>query len=66
MILALAYTYYPPGAVDKDGRPGRRRHLMQLWLLAPESEGGWKLPYRDTLEKKREVYRLTTLLLSIP
>ncbi|OQD60326.1 hypothetical protein PENPOL_c024G07409 [Penicillium polonicum] len=48
-----AYTDHPPGAVDEDGRPARRRHLMRLWLSAPESEGGWKLPYHDTLEKKR-------------
>ncbi|KAJ5579637.1 uncharacterized protein N7459_005622 [Penicillium hispanicum] len=48
-----AYTDHPPGAVDEEGRPARRRHLMRLWLSAPESEGGWKLPYHDTLEKKR-------------
>ncbi|KAJ5151337.1 uncharacterized protein N7482_010589 [Penicillium canariense] len=48
-----AYTDHPPGAVDDDGQPARRRHLMRLWLSAPESEGGWKLPYHDTLEKKR-------------
>ncbi|KAJ5815773.1 hypothetical protein N7474_007550 [Penicillium riverlandense] len=48
-----AYTDHPPGAVDENGRPARRRHLMRLWLSAPESEGGWKLPYRDSLEKKR-------------
>ncbi|KAL4898549.1 hypothetical protein BDV59DRAFT_206892 [Aspergillus ambiguus] len=48
-----AYTDHPPGAVDEDGQPARRRHLMRLWLAAPESEGGWKLPYHDTLEKKR-------------
>ncbi|KAJ5084950.1 hypothetical protein NUU61_009529 [Penicillium alfredii] len=48
-----AYTDHPPGAVDEDGQPARRRHLMRLWLAAPESEGGWKLPYHDSLEKKR-------------
>ncbi|KXG53371.1 Taurine catabolism dioxygenase TauD/TfdA [Penicillium griseofulvum] len=48
-----AYTDHPAGAVDEDGRPARRRHLMRLWLSAPESEGGWKLPYHDSLEKKR-------------
>ncbi|KAJ5863544.1 uncharacterized protein N7529_005460 [Penicillium soppii] len=48
-----AYTDHPPGAVDEEGRPARRRHLMRLWLAAPESEGGWRLPYHDTMEKKR-------------
>ncbi|KAJ5340419.1 hypothetical protein N7541_009543 [Penicillium brevicompactum] len=48
-----AYTDHPPGAVDEDGLPARRRHLMRLWLAAPESEGGWRLPYHDTLQKKR-------------
>ncbi|KGO65228.1 Taurine catabolism dioxygenase TauD/TfdA [Penicillium italicum] len=48
-----AYTDHPPGAIDEEGLPCRRRHLMRLWLSAPESEGGWKLPYHDTLEKKR-------------
>jgi hypothetical protein len=48
-----AYTDHPPGAVDENGRPARRRHLMRLWLSAPEPEGGWKLPYSDSLEKKR-------------
>jgi Taurine catabolism dioxygenase TauD, TfdA family len=33
------------------GKP--RRHLMRLWLSTPESEGGWKLPYKDSDEKKR-------------
>lgn len=48
-----AYTDHPPGAVDENGQPARRRHLMRLWLSVPESEGGWKLPYHDSLEKKR-------------
>ncbi|KAJ5129073.1 uncharacterized protein N7443_006189 [Penicillium atrosanguineum] len=48
-----AYTDHPAGAVDENGNPARRRHLMRLWLSAPESESGWKLPYHDTLEKKR-------------
>jgi hypothetical protein len=30
-----------------------RRHLMRLWLSAPQDEGGWRLPYWDTDEKKR-------------
>lgn len=40
-----AYTDYPP--------PAPRRHLMRLWLATPESEGGWKLPFWDSNEKKR-------------
>ncbi|KAJ5092999.1 Taurine catabolism dioxygenase TauD/TfdA [Penicillium angulare] len=48
-----AYEDHPVGAVDANGRPIRARHLMRLWLSAPESEGGWKLPFPDTLEKKR-------------
>lgn len=33
--------------------PAPRRHLMRLWLATPESEGGWKLPFVDSDEKKR-------------
>ena len=40
-----AYKDYPP--------PAPRRHLMRLWLATPESEGGWRLPFRDSDEKKR-------------
>lgn len=42
-----AYRDYPPEA----GMP--RRHLMRLWLALPESEGGWRLPYWDSGERKR-------------
>lgn len=48
-----AYKDYPPGSVDEQGRPRVRRHLMRLWLSVPESEGGWKLPFHDSHEKKR-------------
>lgn len=38
----------------KDYAPPRpRRHLMRLWLATPEEEGGWKLPFHDSNEKKR-------------
>jgi hypothetical protein len=30
-----------------------RRHLMRLWLSVPQEEGGWRLPFWDTDEKKR-------------
>ncbi len=33
--------------------PGPRRHLMRLWLATPEDEGGWRLPFTDSNEKKR-------------
>ncbi|KAF4465849.1 hypothetical protein FALBO_7299 [Fusarium albosuccineum] len=33
--------------------PAPRRHLLRLWLSTPETEGGWKLPFHDSLEKKR-------------
>ncbi|KAI9846907.1 MAG: hypothetical protein M1837_003519 [Sclerophora amabilis] len=39
------YTDHPP--------PAPRRHLMRLWLATPEDEGGWKLPFHDSAEKKR-------------
>lgn len=40
-----AYKDYPP--------PAPRRHLMRLWLSTPENEGGWRLPFHDSEEKKR-------------
>ncbi|ORY12699.1 taurine catabolism dioxygenase TauD [Clohesyomyces aquaticus] len=40
-----AYKDYPA--------PAPRRHLMRLWLSTPEDEGGWKLPFEDSKEKKR-------------
>lgn len=40
-----AYKDYAP--------PAPRRHLMRLWLSTPEEEGGWKLPFHDSHEKKR-------------
>ena len=40
-----AYKDYAP--------PAPRRHLMRLWLSTPDGEGGWKLPFHDSHEKKR-------------
>ncbi|KAF2685906.1 taurine catabolism dioxygenase-like protein TauD [Lentithecium fluviatile CBS 122367] len=40
-----AYKDFPP--------PAPRRHLMRLWLSTPEEEGGWRLPFHDSKEKKR-------------
>ncbi|EMC95192.1 hypothetical protein BAUCODRAFT_530457 [Baudoinia panamericana UAMH 10762] len=48
-----AYKDYPPGSVNEDGRPRVRRHLMRLWLAVPETEGGWKIPFADSKERKR-------------
>ncbi|KAK5108861.1 hypothetical protein LTR62_007751 [Meristemomyces frigidus] len=48
-----AYKDYPPGSRDERGRERVRRHLMRLWLGVPESEGGWKLPFHDSREKRR-------------
>jgi len=39
------YIDHPP--------PHPSRQLMRLWLATPESEGGWKLPFKDSQEKKR-------------
>lgn len=33
--------------------PIPKRHLLRLWLSTPETEGGWKLPFHDSKEKKR-------------
>lgn len=33
--------------------PMPKRHLLRLWLATPECEGGWKLPFHDSNEKKR-------------
>ncbi|KAI1916164.1 hypothetical protein LOZ12_001195 [Ophidiomyces ophidiicola] len=40
-----AYKDFPP--------PAPRRHLMRLWLATPDTEGGWKIPFWDSSEKKR-------------
>jgi hypothetical protein len=42
-----AYTDWAPHT----GKP--RRHLMRLWLATGEDEGGWRLPFSDSKEKKR-------------
>ena len=48
-----AYTDWPAGAIDENGRPRKQRQLMRLWMALPEQEGGWKLPYKDSKQKKR-------------
>ncbi|ETN39273.1 uncharacterized protein HMPREF1541_05496 [Cyphellophora europaea CBS 101466] len=42
-----AYTDHAPYT----GKP--RRHLMRLWLATSEDEGGWRLPFPDSKERKR-------------
>ena len=42
-----AYRDHPPDSGMS------RRHLMRLWLATPEDEGGWRLPFEDSREKKR-------------
>lgn len=42
-----AYRDFGPDS----GKP--RRHLMRLWLSVPQDEGGWRLPFWDSNEKKR-------------
>lgn len=42
-----AYRDYAPDS----GMP--RRHLMRLWLATSEDEGGWRLPFVDSRERKR-------------
>ncbi|EHA51734.1 taurine catabolism dioxygenase TauD [Pyricularia oryzae 70-15] len=49
-----AYTNWPEGSVDEQGKARPARHLMRLWLSVPISEGGWKLPYADSHRKKRD------------
>ena len=48
-----AYKDWPTGSVDENGKERVQRHLMRLWLATPESEGGWRLAFPDSKEKKR-------------
>ena len=48
-----AYKDWPAGSFDENGKHRIRRHLMRLWLATPEDEGGWKLAFPDSKEKKR-------------
>jgi hypothetical protein len=52
-FLANSHILHARTAYRDHAPPAPRRHLMRLWLATPESEGGWKLPYWDSNEKKR-------------
>ncbi|XRM42960.1 hypothetical protein ABZX51_006169 [Aspergillus tubingensis] len=52
-FLANSHVLHARTAYVDHAPPTPRRHLMRLWLATPESEGGWKLPFWDSNEKKR-------------
>ncbi|KAJ6086136.1 hypothetical protein N7486_010417 [Penicillium sp. IBT 16267x] len=52
-FLANSHILHARTAYTDHAPPAPRRHLMRLWLATPESEGGWKLPFWDSNEKKR-------------
>jgi hypothetical protein len=51
-ILSNNHVFHARGSY-KDRTDGIKRHLMRLWLATPENEGGWKLPFHDSAEKRR-------------
>lgn len=52
-FLSNAHVLHARTAYQDYPHPAPRRHLMRLWLSTPEGEGGWKLPFSDSEEKKR-------------
>lgn len=52
-FLSNCHVFHARTAYKDHAPPAPRRHLMRLWLATPESEGGWKLPFEDSDEKKR-------------
>lgn len=52
-FLSNAHVFHARTAYKDHAPPHPRRHLMRLWLATPETEGGWKLPFADSREKKR-------------
>ncbi|KAJ5478497.1 hypothetical protein N7530_004006 [Penicillium desertorum] len=52
-FLSNAHVLHARTAYTDHAPPAPRRHLMRLWLATPENEGGWKLPFWDSNEKKR-------------
>ncbi|OCK81486.1 Clavaminate synthase-like protein [Lepidopterella palustris CBS 459.81] len=52
-FLSNAHVLHARTAYKDYPAPAPRRHLMRLWLSTPEDEGGWRLPFHDSKEKKR-------------
>ncbi|PIG69547.1 taurine catabolism dioxygenase TauD [Aspergillus arachidicola] len=52
-FLSNSHVLHARTAYTDHAPPNPRRHLMRLWLATPEHEGGWKLPFWDSNEKKR-------------
>lgn len=52
-FLSNNHVFHARTAYKDYAPPAPRRHLMRLWLSTPEGEGGWKLPFHDSKEKKR-------------
>ncbi|KAH6670244.1 taurine catabolism dioxygenase TauD [Plectosphaerella plurivora] len=52
-FVANTHLLHARTAYKDHAPPTPRRHLLRLWLSAPESEGGWALPFPDSHEKKR-------------
>ncbi|KAL8745127.1 MAG: hypothetical protein Q9190_002710 [Brigantiaea leucoxantha] len=52
-FLSNCHVLHARTAYKDHAPPMPRRHLMRLWLATPESEGGWRLPFHDSKEKKR-------------
>ncbi|KAB8267478.1 hypothetical protein BDV30DRAFT_220030 [Aspergillus minisclerotigenes] len=52
-FLSNSHVLHARTAYTDHAPPTPRRHLMRLWLATPEHEGGWKLPFWDSNEKKR-------------
>ena len=52
-FLSNAHVFHARTEYRDHPPPKPRRHLMRLWLATPESEGGWRLPFTDSDEKKR-------------
>jgi hypothetical protein len=52
-FLANSHVLHARTAYSDHLPPMPRRHLMRLWLATPEGEGGWRLPFWDSDERKR-------------
>ncbi|KAI9894509.1 MAG: hypothetical protein M1814_001863 [Vezdaea aestivalis] len=52
-FLSNAHVLHARTAYTDPGPPAPKRHLMRLWLATPEDQGGWKLPFHDSKERRR-------------